>query len=212
MSIHALSAWAESAPINDAVTVSVFERVRRSVEEILLGGRGPARPRIDRASPEYRKAFEAYLRYSETIHLGGGAGLKDKAGGVSEDRPTTRYIWRTRGTARCAFPARPMMAASSPGTILRPRAIRARTMAAAAGPSHMFRRSRPSPAPNSSSTSPCRTSLTKARLGQQGVAIRACLRALEGQCPVRGLVVSRGGRWWCPRPDSNQHALADNRF
>lgn len=116
------------------------------------------------------------------------------------------------GTARCAFPARPMTAASSPGAILRPRAIRARTIAAAAGPSHMFRRSRPSPAPNSSSTSPCRTSLMKARLGQQGVAIRACLRALEGQCPVRGLVVSRGGRWWCPRPDSNQHALADNRF
>ena len=70
------------------------------MEEIVLGGRGPARPRIDRASPEICKALEAHLRYGETHQLGGGAGLKGKAGGVSEDRPTTRYIWLTRGDGK----------------------------------------------------------------------------------------------------------------
>ena len=69
------------------------------MEEILLGGRGPTRRRIDRASPEYCKAFEAYLRYGEPIHLGGGAGLEGK-GGVAEDRPTTHSIWRTRGDGK----------------------------------------------------------------------------------------------------------------
>ncbi|MEM7399604.1 MAG: phage minor head protein [Pseudomonadota bacterium] len=62
--------------------------------------RAAAPPRIDRASPEYRKAFEAYLRYGEPIELNGGAGLEGKAGGVSEDRPTTHYIWRTRGDGK----------------------------------------------------------------------------------------------------------------
>ncbi|MEM7191585.1 MAG: phage minor head protein, partial [Pseudomonadota bacterium] len=67
---------------------------------------GPPHPaRIDRASPAYVKAFEAYLRYGTPIRLGGTALAHDinsetKAGRLVEDRPTTHYIWRTRGDAK----------------------------------------------------------------------------------------------------------------
>lgn len=62
----------------------------------LLPGRRAARPmRVDRASPEYRKAFEAYLRYGTPIDL--SAGLEAKAKRGTQDQTTTHYIWRTQG-------------------------------------------------------------------------------------------------------------------
>ena len=64
------------------------------------GGRAAAFPRAGRASPEYRKAFEDYLRYGEPIDFAALRTLEGKAGRVSADRPTTHYIWRTRGDGK----------------------------------------------------------------------------------------------------------------
>jgi len=57
-------------------------------------GRAVGPLRVDRASPEYRKAFEAYLRYGTPIDLRTRLEAKAKS---KDDRPTTHYIWRTQG-------------------------------------------------------------------------------------------------------------------
>ncbi|MCC0059483.1 MAG: hypothetical protein H6886_09430 [Hyphomicrobiaceae bacterium] len=52
--------------------------------------------RTDRASLQYRKAFEAYFRRGTPIDLRGRAALEEKAEPAARNRPTTHYIWRTR--------------------------------------------------------------------------------------------------------------------
>ncbi|ODR99454.1 hypothetical protein AUC68_05670 [Methyloceanibacter methanicus] len=64
------------------------------------GGRAVHPSRVDRASPEYRKAFEAYLRHGTPIDLRGRVALEGKAESAARDHPTTHYIWRTRGDGR----------------------------------------------------------------------------------------------------------------
>ena len=54
---------------------------------------GPSR--VDRASPDYRKAFDTTLRHGALIDL--TAGPEAKTDRASEGHPTTHYIWRTGG-------------------------------------------------------------------------------------------------------------------
>ncbi|GFO82237.1 MAG: hypothetical protein A49_18640 [Methyloceanibacter sp.] len=63
-------------------------------------GRDALPARIDRASPQYRKAFEAYLRRGTPIDLRGRAALEEKAEPAARNRPATHYIWRTRGDGK----------------------------------------------------------------------------------------------------------------
>lgn len=66
------------------------------------GGRAARPLRVDRASPEYRKAFEAYLRHGTPIDLAAAleakakAKTKTKAKRGRQDQTTTHYIWRTQ--------------------------------------------------------------------------------------------------------------------
>ncbi|ODR99451.1 hypothetical protein AUC68_05655 [Methyloceanibacter methanicus] len=65
---------------------------------LVPGGRAVHPSRVDRAGPEYRKAFEAYLRFGTPIALDGE--LEGKSKRVANNRPSTHYIWRTRGDGR----------------------------------------------------------------------------------------------------------------